>query len=236
MAVKMAETMSRDRGSLIDLNDRLDALWTSYLNHLHQYTAAQKLLQQHISAGFLSLARADFTASGGVRKYGKDYYHERALATRRAAVSPSEEDQRLEVAIVSLTNIEPQDPQAGPTDAPTAVSEDDKPEQPNPELDKPNPKLDEKPDAPTPSPSDPIPTTDQEETPEDLKRKNLAMNPLRWFGVLVPPDLRSSQKSFAAGVDNAVADAVNAARAMREIEVAIRKARKDIQKAERLGV
>lgn len=60
-------------------------------------------------------------------------------------------------------------------------------------------------------------------------------DPLHWYGILVPPQLRNSQSSFVAAVNGPLADAINAANAMRTLDVDIRKIRKDIKKAERKG-
>ncbi|KAI9708764.1 MAG: hypothetical protein M1820_003719 [Bogoriella megaspora] len=56
-------------------------------------------------------------------------------------------------------------------------------------------------------------------------------DPLRWFGILVPPALRSAQSSFVAGVEGPVAELAAAQKGMWELEIEIRKARKVLRKA-----
>ncbi|KAL8720975.1 MAG: hypothetical protein Q9225_002257 [Loekoesia sp. 1 TL-2023] len=56
-------------------------------------------------------------------------------------------------------------------------------------------------------------------------------DPLRWFGVLVPPALRTSQNSFKTAVTEAVPPLVNVLNEMKSLEIEIRRTRKKIRKA-----
>lgn len=99
---------------------------------------------------------------------------------------------------------------------------------------------------PTP-PSTPLPTNsetkgdndsdkpqEKQDSPgKDEEQASQIRDPLTWFGILVPPSLRSAQASFNSVVDEPVTDAVNASRGMRETEIEINRLRKDIRKAER---
>lgn len=67
---------------------------------------------------------------------------------------------------------------------------------------------------------------------EELKLK-AAIDPLLWFGVLVPRELRSAQRSFVTAMDCPVENAVNSARSLRELETEIRRTRKAARRAER---
>ncbi|KAF2225330.1 hypothetical protein BDZ85DRAFT_280506 [Elsinoe ampelina] len=71
-----------------------------------------------------------------------------------------------------------------------------------------------------------------EESAQDLNGES-APDPIKWFGILVPPQLRSCQKSFLDMATGPIIDAINASRSLREVETNIRKTRKDIRKAER---
>ena len=219
---------------LSNLHDRLDTLWTAYLQHLDAYTESQKVIQKHMSAGFLSLARANFNAHSGVRRYGKDFYHDRAVATKRVDVDSESNARKPRVSIVKWSESQSEDDTNG---APGTKAEPDETkdsgdhgevkQQPSPPV--------------TPEPedeSDKLHEKDREEmdetaTSKKQSRPKLEADPIRWFGVLVPPALRSAQTSFAASVDDAVAGSVNAAKGMRESEIEIRKLRKEIRKAER---
>ncbi|KAK4609001.1 hypothetical protein CLAFUW4_14558 [Fulvia fulva] len=62
-----------------------------------------------------------------------------------------------------------------------------------------------------------------------------AHDPIRQFGILLPPALRTAQNSFNSAVlnDDCIAKAVEAARGMRRVEAEIRKLRKEARKSER---
>lgn len=219
--------------SLSDLHDRLDSLWTSYLQFLDTYTASQKLLQKHMSAGYLSLARANFNARPGVRRYGQDYYHDRAIASRRTRVSIDDH----EATSVEIVNCSGHTGGASNTDE-KALSQSqgqsaDIKQQPSPPA--------------TPKPVEEKTEDDGSSTlpnltkQDDMKaeehhtdpKSRLESDPMRWFGILVPQELRAAQSSFSSAVDETIADAVNAAKRLREFEVEIRKVRKEIRKAEK---
>ncbi|KAL9584466.1 MAG: hypothetical protein Q9212_002105 [Teloschistes hypoglaucus] len=56
------------------------------------------------------------------------------------------------------------------------------------------------------------------------------IDPLRWFGILVPSTLRASQSSFKKAVTERVPSLVNVSSEMKELEVEIRRTRKKIRK------
>ena len=60
-----------------------------------------------------------------------------------------------------------------------------------------------------------------------------SQEPLHWFGILVPRELRSAQTSFSTATHGLVVQAVNAARGMRDVEAEIRRVRKAVKKAEK---
>lgn len=235
--------------TLVDLHDRLDGLWTTYLHYLDQYTASQKLIQNHMSAGFMSLARANFNARNGVRRYGKDFFHERAIASRRVEVTMDENDgERTQVAIVQWHGDQ------GSDDTPPDSVVNESKAGTRDEVDPPTQQQQPSPPA-TPIPpqaDDRSEGDDEEEEPANpnlqgtdskikesgtlsSSKSNPAIDPLRWFGILVPPDLRSAQTSFVSAVNDAMADAANTARRMRELEVEIRKLRKEVRRAEKVA-
>lgn len=74
-----------------------------------------------------------------------------------------------------------------------------------------------------------------EEKTEDQpsKRTSKSSDPVHWYGILVPPALRQSQKSFISIVEGPMLEASHSAQALRRGEVEIRKLRKDIKKAEK---
>ncbi|CZT15298.1 uncharacterized protein RCC_01162 [Ramularia collo-cygni] len=206
-----------DLESITSLHQQLDTLWIRYLDLLEQYTQAQDTIRKALGQGFLSLAQANFTSSG--RRYGQDYYDERAVASSRVQVSDDSGDS-LSVEIVTVMQEVMKSPSASlPTPEPEDGAHD--------------------PDWKT-EPTQ-LPTPEPENSHERVERKSeeehprLPTDPLRQFGILIPSALRSAQKSFSKAVQDggALVKAINSAREMREVEVEIRKARKVLKRAER---
>ncbi|KAF2643134.1 hypothetical protein P280DRAFT_421700, partial [Massarina eburnea CBS 473.64] len=74
---KHVETSMKD-----ELLAQLDKSLERYLNTLHDYQQAQQRLASHLSAGYFSLAQANFSNASGTR-YGEDYYDDRMQALRK---------------------------------------------------------------------------------------------------------------------------------------------------------
>ena len=70
------------------------------------------------------------------------------------------------------------------------------------------------------------PTSEATETGSKMTR-----DPLRWFGVLVPPALRTSQRNFRDAVADRIPALASISKEMREVEIEVRRARKRISKA-----
>lgn len=58
-------------------------------------------------------------------------------------------------------------------------------------------------------------------------------DPLHWFGILVPRELRSVKMSFSSALEAPIVEAANLGRELRQIEAEIRGARKAVKKAEK---
>lgn len=67
----------------------------------------------------------------------------------------------------------------------------------------------------------------QQPTPEKIPPPN---NPLRWFGVLVPPALRSAQASFTSAVTDPVVTLSTLQKSLKNQEIEIGRVRKQIKK------
>lgn len=226
------------------LEDQLDELWVTYLGLLDEYTRAQRQIQKAMSSGYLSLARAQSNAPFG-RRYGQDWYDERMKATQRTAVSTSSDQQGIDAMESSLQNLKisitsPMDPESskeGPTGGSSSESEEAEPAEPTQQ--------------PSP-PGTPEPEGSQKEAENDQTDpfdKASSTDPLKWYGILVPAELRKAQASFTTltgglgtshAADNShsnhapVANAVNAARGLRSVEAEIRQLRKAVRKAEKV--
>jgi coiled-coil domain-containing protein 115 len=62
------------------------------------------------------------------------------------------------------------------------------------------------------------------------KDVNAASDPLRWFGILVPPALRSAQSAFISAMDDPIIRLIASQRAMRQLEIEIQRTRKAVRK------
>ena len=78
-------------------------------------------------------------------------------------------------------------------------------------------------------------TSSGPETPEtrpksDSLSTTKACNPINWFGILVPPALRSSQNSFSSAVVDIVPALASVSDQMRKTEIEVRRTRKKLMK------
>ncbi|KAF3770499.1 hypothetical protein M406DRAFT_245834, partial [Cryphonectria parasitica EP155] len=67
---------------------------------------------------------------------------------------------------------------------------------------------------------------------DEGKKKKVPADPIRWFGVLTPPALRQAQSCAVDTVEHIIPRLVTVDRAMREVEIEVRRARKRRAKAE----
>jgi hypothetical protein len=224
--------------SIMELEDRLDKLWESYLNLLDQYTKAQDDIKKHMNSGFLSLAKAQSSAPFG-RRYGQDWYDERMKSTRRVQVSSHASETSEDAITAGLQAL-----RISFANDPTEVERKEDVEKTSAKDEDPQPKQQPSPPG-TPEPEIKQQSTEDEKTEEAEKPK--PVNPLRWYGILVPPELRKAQSSFSMVLgnlsntacdftDSPITNAVNATRGLREVETELRKVRKSLKKAEKAQV
>ncbi|KAL4935700.1 hypothetical protein BDV06DRAFT_206472 [Aspergillus oleicola] len=221
----------------------LDELLEKYLHLFDKHQSLQNELASKLSSGFLSLAHANYTCPPG-RRYGADYYDERMKATRRVILQPpsssSNADHNTEVE--ELQQIETP---AGPTFTIEAFSPSDEEDQTD-AGDKSEP-LDSELRSSVPEsskageddttvttayPSDP-PTSTETNSEADTKteraeRKPRTLDPIRWYGILVPPSLRSAQKSFIEVVEGSLPELASTVVEMQTTEKKICRLRKEL--------
>jgi hypothetical protein len=70
------------------------------------------------------------------------------------------------------------------------------------------------------------PSKDQDESKKTAKIRD----PIRWFGILVPPALRSAQWSFVSAVEGSVPHLATVTRDLRNQEIEIGRVRKQLKK------
>jgi coiled-coil domain-containing protein 115 len=145
-------------------------------------------------------------------------------ATRRCEIADGQEGQ-LSLSIAPVSHAE-SSAQSSAAEKPRKEGEQPR-QQPSP------------PATPEPSQLDRSTSDPPKETPEDKAEKQPSEpqrslpDPIHWFGVLVPRELRSAQTSFTLALAGGMAEAVNATRALREVEAEIRRTRKGLRKAEK---
>lgn len=65
---------------------------------------------------------------------------------------------------------------------------------------------------------------------KDSKKTTKIVDPLRWFGILVPPTLRSAQSGFVSAVDGPIPQLATVVRDLRSQEIEIGRVKKQIKK------
>lgn len=204
-----------------ELHDQLDALWEKHLTLLDSYHQAQQQIARHFSSGFFDLAQATFKSTTRVR-YGQEYYDDRMQATIRLEASVDNKDvSNLALKLNDTPSLSTKDSDKESTEkSPRPGIESNKQEQED--------KSDQEEEKDKPE------EQKQEDKPDDKeKTHNKVRDPLHWYGILVPPSLRASQKSFSSAIHDPVINAANSAQALRRVDMDIRKLRKDIKKAEK---
>jgi hypothetical protein len=74
-------------------------------------------------------------------------------------------------------------------------------------------------------------TKSEEKSSTDASKKTAGIvDPLRWFGILVPPALRTAQSNFITAVEGTVPQLANVTRVLRNQEIEIGRIRKQIKK------
>ncbi|ORX91998.1 hypothetical protein BCR34DRAFT_594959 [Clohesyomyces aquaticus] len=194
-----------------DLISKLDDLLEQYLTTLDRYQKAQQQLTSFLSSGFLSLAKANFNNRSNAR-YGQDYYDERMQATKTVIISG--EDPNVTFACSPTSGSAPIVAETESADTKTPVEEKETSESPSPE---------------TATPT----TQPQSEDANDASSgdNKIRLDPLRWFGILVPPELRSAQSSFVSAVEGRLPEVVTVMKELRRLEVEIGRLRKQIKKS-----
>ncbi|KAG9187884.1 hypothetical protein G6011_05755 [Alternaria panax] len=210
----------RDKDGLLDL---LDARLEHYLHTLHEYQEVMQQLSNELSSGYISLAQANFHNSSSAIRYGQDCYDERMQALRKVHISEHgcTISDRPHFSIYSPSTATTQD--ADP-DSPTNSSEQANEAQ-GPNLPKPK----EHDADPTPD-TDRQSTQDPEKEKEETTSKEKPADPLRWFGILVPPALRTAQSTFVSAVEGPVPQLATILRDLRTQEIEIGRVRKQIKK------
>lgn len=94
-------------------------------------------------------------------------------------------------------------------------------------FDLPKPKEDDAKSTPDPNSQS---SQNSEKTKEETNSTEKPTDPLRWFGILVPPALRTAQSTFVGAVEGPIPQLVTILRDLRTQEIEIGRIRKQIKK------
>lgn len=251
--VKGSPPPARSASPKADLLDsRLDALWVQYLDLLDQYTKAQEELSKLMSSGFFSLAQANRSPMHG-RRYGQDWYDQRMKTSRRCQIVEQIEHTSTGTPISSYGQVFIADwvPVAQDADDKDGAESKSAKHQARENVE---PKQQPSP----PRTPDPVASSTSEKAKDAQESKAVShMDPIRWYGILVPPELRRAQAFFTTSISGPHGDrttaekpdqddktfkqgplvkAANAARAMKAVDAEIRRVRKIVRKADRAAL
>lgn len=229
---------------------RLDALLEIYLSRLDSYQQLRNELSKNFAAGFISLAHANHTSQmGSGRRYGEEGYDERMKTSRRVVIRANDGDEDL----ASPSGIDDEGrgrPEAEPTpestlweivsvssseaDSAAAVTTRTRTET---ELGA----LDHSSESPPPDSATTLVSSEATSTTstsanlparppktqstDSSRRPRKPVNPLHWYGVLVPPSLRAAQSSFACAVEDQIPRLLTLQAEMENLETQIRRLR-----------
>ncbi|KAF1838518.1 hypothetical protein BDW02DRAFT_564880 [Decorospora gaudefroyi] len=211
-----------------DLIDQLDSLLERYLCTLHEYQQVMQELSKQLSSGYISLAQANYHNSSSAIRYGKDCYDERMQAIRKVHVSetgcpkrhrPHFSVQSDEVARqgVHVSDAEVKEYQREVEGKGSMFYHTEVPSEPEAQAKAGQDANDES-------------TQEQKEPGKPAKADEKSADPLRWFGILVPPALRSAQSTFVGAVEGPIPQLATIARDLRTQEMEIGRVKKMIYK------
>lgn len=241
------EPPSQDPNDVQDpLSQHLDALLASYLELLDTYTQLRAQLSQGFSSGFLSLAQANRNSTlGPGRRYGEEGYDERMKALRTVSI-----EQRGSTSTSSRGTLEGTDQSGGDEDTfqgSSAEGEGPKRQSQNQLPTKST--LSEPRAAITKQKQDDQGTQNDPLLPQDPSNPNPlhgvsqpshcytygtttsptpSKDPLKWYGILVPPSLRQCQTNFHNAVTSTIPDILTTGSAMQSLEAQIWHVRREM--------
>jgi len=222
---------SEDLGDGIPLSKRLDQLLESYLQLLDTYTTLRDQLSKDLSAGFFALASANRNSSlGPGRRYGEEGYDQRMKALRTVQIGQNTRAFHSSQGAKEEQKID--------TEEATQVTEEASTEGHPAETPSPS-------DLETQHGGVPFKTESQESHKQNDSKSISSSNPthntshlppcynytihtttpplpakdpLKWYGILVPPPLRQCQTHFQHVVSSSIPDLLSTTSEMQHLE------------------
>lgn len=225
------------------LSQRLDHLLESYLELLDTYTTLRDQVSKDLSAGFFSLASANRNSTlGPGRRYGEEGYDQRMKASRTVqivestrcppskAATKDREDSTEKATSTERTSATAEHQQ--PSAAGTGWSTEHQQTSPAVATETNDTTVEHKQQEGSPIEDDTPPHTASSHSTHDTSHlppshtysirtstpPAPSKDPLKWYGILVPPSLRQCQTQFQHAVSSTFPDLVNTMSEMRILE------------------
>lgn len=210
-----------------DLISILDTLLATYLESLDTHQRLHASLSRQFSSGFFALAQANRTSTTG-RRYGEEGYDYGGMrATKRLHISSSSAGTPTITGGGGGEQQQQQQREEEVVEGGYTFSILEGPKEPVEE---------ERPDEEVPSAEKVTPAgsadTSKSSGQKKEKKKKRPFDPLRQFGILVPPYLRSAQRDFVEGVEETITGLAETVLRMRALEGRITRVRQEIVEAE----
>ncbi|KAJ9607921.1 hypothetical protein H2200_008000 [Cladophialophora chaetospira] len=207
------EPSPESHNDIESLASRLDALLIEYLSLLDTYTLLREQLSKHFASGFFALAQANRNANstlGAGRRYGEEGYDERMKAGRILSIARSRRSYTGEGVQKAELEIEGEEKkqEEGPQDQSSHIAEADGTGSVHAEADK------QEDSAMYTYSLGPSPTSTKD--------------PLKWYGILIPPALRTCQTHFTSAVSSSIPELLNTTSKMRRVEEDIWNLRREL--------
>jgi hypothetical protein len=74
------------------------------------------------------------------------------------------------------------------------------------------------------------PEADTDTNPEFVRKRKRTLDPIRWYGILVPPSLRNAQKSFTEAIQGSLPELASTVVEMRAAEKEISRLREELRR------
>lgn len=206
---------------MADHDSQIDTLLERYLDLLDEYTTLRARLATLQSGVHQGIARANFSAERGMR-YGQDHYDGRMKASRVLQISWEGDDGVTPCFAVVSTEEDKQ-----PTDA--SGSKEEHAGQPE-EKQQASGKT-EKEEEEEKEEGEEAETEEEKARKKEQTRRQIARNPLRWFGVLTPMPLRDAQALSVETVERVIPRLASLSGEMLQLEIEVGRARKKRAKA-----
>ncbi|KJK67717.1 hypothetical protein P875_00109046 [Aspergillus parasiticus SU-1] len=226
--------------------ESLDTLLERYLHLLDRHQKLQAELATTLSSGFLSLAQANYTCPPG-RRYGADYYDERMKATRKVDLEPPTSAKNVEASSVDESSDEStkrgdykriftiklatSDSAEEPSELTRGENQSHSSDAFTSECEGPEEECDPKAEDSTTSSGNPGAREPAETKPRSSEKKPRSSDPIRWYGILVSPFLRSAQKYFTEALGGPLPELASVVVEMQAVEKEVKSVRKKIDQA-----